>query len=215
MSLTVSVDVKQHWTVLRHSSQYVPNMSTDIRGHEALLHHIFCESEFRSCVKVEVAVLGSPSLIILRFPWAKKQHFNNKRQQKTVRKLTIFRDLWRCQLWQWLERKHVVKPVSGVWLYRRMLLEISDATDHIIITWSAQSTALLPSLISRAVSVDVKHPDYHYPGLISKGWVVRRSSLCRAGPSQEKPWESSLLSPGPVSENCQHRFTRCRSGVRA
>ena len=39
MSLTVSVDVKQHWTVLRHWSQFVPNMSTDIRGHEALHHH--------------------------------------------------------------------------------------------------------------------------------------------------------------------------------
>ena len=41
-------------------------------------------------MKVEVAVLGSPSLIILRFPWAKKQPFNNKRQQKTVRKLNNF-----------------------------------------------------------------------------------------------------------------------------
>ena len=39
-SLTVSVDVKQHWTVLRHWSQFVPNMSTDIRGREALLHHM-------------------------------------------------------------------------------------------------------------------------------------------------------------------------------
>ena len=39
MSLTVSVDVKQHWTMLRHWSQFVPNMSTDIRGHEALHHH--------------------------------------------------------------------------------------------------------------------------------------------------------------------------------
>ena len=27
-SLTVSVDVKQHWTVLRHWSHFVPNMST-------------------------------------------------------------------------------------------------------------------------------------------------------------------------------------------
>ena len=46
MRLTVSVDVKQHWTMLRHWSQFVPNMSTDIRGHEALLHHhrrIACE----------------------------------------------------------------------------------------------------------------------------------------------------------------------------
>ena len=40
MSLTVSVDVKQHWTMLRHWSHFVPNMSTDIWGHEALLHPI-------------------------------------------------------------------------------------------------------------------------------------------------------------------------------
>ena len=33
MSLTVSVDVKQHWTMLRHWSQFVPNTSTDIPGH--------------------------------------------------------------------------------------------------------------------------------------------------------------------------------------
>ena len=39
MSLTVSVDVKQHWTMLRQWSQFVPNMSTDIRGHEALHRH--------------------------------------------------------------------------------------------------------------------------------------------------------------------------------
>ena len=40
-SLTVSVDVKQHRTVLRYWSQFVPNMSTDIRRHEALLlHHL-------------------------------------------------------------------------------------------------------------------------------------------------------------------------------
>ena len=34
-SLPVSVDVKRHWTMLRHSV----NMSTEIRGHEALHHH--------------------------------------------------------------------------------------------------------------------------------------------------------------------------------
>ena len=34
MSLTVSVDVKQHRTMLRHWSQFVPNMSTDIRGYD-------------------------------------------------------------------------------------------------------------------------------------------------------------------------------------
>ena len=32
----VYVDVKQYRTVLRHWSQFVPNMSTDIKGHEAL-----------------------------------------------------------------------------------------------------------------------------------------------------------------------------------
>ena len=31
--LLVSVDVKQYCTILRHWSQLVPNMSTDIRGH--------------------------------------------------------------------------------------------------------------------------------------------------------------------------------------
>ena len=57
MSLTASVDVKQHCTMLRHWSQLVPNLSTDIRGHEVLLHHL--QPELRSCVKVEVDVLGS------------------------------------------------------------------------------------------------------------------------------------------------------------
>ena len=32
-SLMVSVDVKLYWTMLRHWSQLVPNMSSDIRGH--------------------------------------------------------------------------------------------------------------------------------------------------------------------------------------
>ena len=33
MSLMVSVDLKQHWTMLTHWSQFVPNILTDIRGH--------------------------------------------------------------------------------------------------------------------------------------------------------------------------------------
>ena len=36
MSLTVSVDVKQHPAMLRQWSQFVPNTSTDTRGHKAL-----------------------------------------------------------------------------------------------------------------------------------------------------------------------------------
>ena len=42
MSLTVSLDAKQHWTILRHWSQFVSNMSTDIREHEVLHHHHVC-----------------------------------------------------------------------------------------------------------------------------------------------------------------------------
>ena len=61
-SLLVSVDVKNYWTVLRHWSQLVPNMSTDIWGHYASTHHHHPpRPEFRSCVKVEVAILGFPS----------------------------------------------------------------------------------------------------------------------------------------------------------
>ena len=46
MSLMVSVDVKLRRTMYTHWSQFVPNMSADIRGHEALLHH-------HSCVRVQ------------------------------------------------------------------------------------------------------------------------------------------------------------------
>ena len=70
MSLTVSVDVKQHWTMLRHWSQFVPNMSADIPGHEALLHHQEEEEE-----EARTDILGggerqklyTPTLIKLSF----------------------------------------------------------------------------------------------------------------------------------------------------
>ena len=38
-SFLVSVDVKNYWTVLRHWSQLVPNMSTDMWGPSSSLHH--------------------------------------------------------------------------------------------------------------------------------------------------------------------------------
>ena len=59
MSLMVSVDVK-HW------SQFVPNMSTDIRGHEVLHHH---PSPLRAQELCESrgGRPGLPSLISLRF----------------------------------------------------------------------------------------------------------------------------------------------------
>ena len=55
-SLLVSVDVKLHWTMHRHWSQLVPNMSADTTSEDMKPHIIF-----RSCEKVEVAVLGCPS----------------------------------------------------------------------------------------------------------------------------------------------------------
>ena len=59
-SLMVSVDVKQYWTKLTYWSQPVPNyMSTHIREHWATPGGMQDTSELRSCVKVEVAVLGS------------------------------------------------------------------------------------------------------------------------------------------------------------
>ena len=39
-------------------------------------HHVYLQgSELRSCVKVEVAVLGSPSLVVLMVSVDVKQHF--------------------------------------------------------------------------------------------------------------------------------------------
>ena len=59
--------------MLRHWSQFVPNMSTDVRGHEALHHHLE-RTELVSCVEVEVAVLGSLSLMVLVVSVDVKQH---------------------------------------------------------------------------------------------------------------------------------------------
>ena len=39
MNFRAPVDVKRHRIVLLQWSQFVPNMSTDIRGDEVLLHH--------------------------------------------------------------------------------------------------------------------------------------------------------------------------------
>ena len=44
---TVSVDVKLHWTMLRHWSQFVPNISTDIRGSSASPSPSFYTQLFR------------------------------------------------------------------------------------------------------------------------------------------------------------------------
>ena len=43
----------------------VPNSPYGLCGHKATLKLTVRESDLRSCVKVEAAVLGSPSLIVL------------------------------------------------------------------------------------------------------------------------------------------------------
>ena len=66
--------------------QFVPNMSLmslicqpDIRGHGAPHHHHHDQrTELRSCVKVEVAVKGSPSLITLIVSVDVKQHWTSE-----------------------------------------------------------------------------------------------------------------------------------------
>ena len=60
--------------MLRRWSQFVPNMSTDIRGHEIYIIITPPASELRSCVKVEVDVHGSPSLTVLAVSVVEKQH---------------------------------------------------------------------------------------------------------------------------------------------
>ena len=83
LSLTVSVDVKQHWTVLRHWSQFVPNMSANIRGQEALHHHhdIFVMASNKgelcqcmshcSCTSLKCGIRFSKwgCLVLLYFNW--------------------------------------------------------------------------------------------------------------------------------------------------
>ena len=55
--------MKVEMTVLGSTSPKVRMVSVDVKQH----FKKFKRSELRSCVKVEVAVLGSPSLIVLTF----------------------------------------------------------------------------------------------------------------------------------------------------
>ena len=64
-SLLVSVDVKIYWTVLRHWSQLVPNMSTDIWGHKASLHQMKHADKKYSHF---FSVFGSACIFSLVFP---------------------------------------------------------------------------------------------------------------------------------------------------
>ena len=64
--LRVSVDVKQHSAINHlHTPRFSPSLTNPLVSVD-VKHHVYLseESEPRSCVKVEVAVLGSPSLIV-------------------------------------------------------------------------------------------------------------------------------------------------------
>ena len=52
----------------------VPNSPYDLCGRKEILNSNSENSELRSCVKVEVAILGSPSLIVLAVSVDVKQH---------------------------------------------------------------------------------------------------------------------------------------------
>ena len=83
MSLMVSVEVKQHWTMHTHWSQFVPNMSNptseNIKLHNIIIIMLMLLfSELRSFVKIEVAALGSSSLISWMVSVDVKQHWNWK-----------------------------------------------------------------------------------------------------------------------------------------
>ena len=74
MSLTVPVDVKQQLTMFRHIhrlSQICQPTPVDMKLY---IITTLSASELRSCVKVEVAVLGSPSLTVLAVSVDEKQH---------------------------------------------------------------------------------------------------------------------------------------------
>ena len=73
---TVSVDLKQHWT--RTSPTH---MRAQLCGRTATLD--LTPSELRSCVKAEVDVLGSPSLISLIVSVHVKQQRRRRRRRRT------------------------------------------------------------------------------------------------------------------------------------
>ena len=72
----VSVDVKQHSAINHlHTPRFSPSLTNPLVSVD-VKHHVYLseESEPRSCVKVEVAVLGSPSVIVLMLSVGVKQH---------------------------------------------------------------------------------------------------------------------------------------------
>ena len=82
---TVSVDVKQH-SIKRDISHPVPNKPYGFCGRQAPCLLTYQISELRSCVKVEVAVLGSPcpckTVVVLTVSVDVKQHGRRRKRYR-------------------------------------------------------------------------------------------------------------------------------------
>ena len=63
-------------------SSPVLNKPCDFYGHKHHERRSRLQTELRSCVKVEVAVLVSPSLLVLMVSMDVKQHFEKEKRKK-------------------------------------------------------------------------------------------------------------------------------------
>ena len=89
---TVSVDVKQHWTLTvvvqelcesRGGRPWLP-VPFGFCGRKATLNFNCRSSKFKSCVKVEVDTLGSPPLKVRTVSVDVKQHLKMKKKKKKI-----------------------------------------------------------------------------------------------------------------------------------
>ena len=73
-------------------------VSVDVKQHVYLLE----VTELRNCVKAEVAVLGSPSLISLMVFVDGKKHERNKKKENSNSKTLILKDSSVRSIWTYL-----------------------------------------------------------------------------------------------------------------
>ena len=115
-----SVDVKQHVYLL----EIIVFSPYGLCGRKATLNLNWSSSELRSCVKVEVAVLGSPSLISLMVSVEVKKHGINE-----------------CSSNPHLPHLHTPIPHFSPSLISRMVYV--DVKHHVYLTLSTMFTYLL------------------------------------------------------------------------
>ena len=143
MSLTVSVDVKQHWTMLRHWSQFVPNMSADIRGHEALLHQHLCPTKAmdrrsRQARKERTVAVAAHWVRIRTFTVRVEVY---KEMCLTVRRTEDHISDWvtKDRILEWVTKDHISEWVTkdhiSEWVTKDRILEWMTK-DHIIFRMS-------------------------------------------------------------------------------